>query len=448
MRIELPQQVKKAIALLEAQGHAAHIVGGCVRDCLMGRTPKDWDICTSALPAETRVCLAVAGYPVIDTGLKHGTVTAIIEKMPLEITTYRKDGVYSDNRRPDSVCFVNSLSEDLSRRDFTINAIAYHPSEGLTDPFGGKEDIANRRLRCIGDPNKRFQEDGLRIVRLFRFASVLEFDIDPATFQGAASKRALLQNIANERIQSEFNQLLTAINPIPSLRQMIASGILFEFMPEFKAAVGFDQNNRHHAMTVDEHILCAIAHSPVDLTVRLTLLFHDLGKPSTYTVDDAGKGHFYGHAQISGHIAREIMDRLKYNNATKDIVLKLVRHHDDEIFSQYALKKMINRLGIDLTRKLIQVKRADNLAQAPQYIPQRQSQLDEAESSLEAILRQKQCLSLQDLAVDGEDIMELGFEGPIIGKILNYLLNKVLEDNDLNKKAILLQYAAAYKNNL
>ena len=438
MKIKLPSKAEYIIHTLESHGFEAYIVGGCVRDSLLGNIPKDWDVCTSALPREAMACFA--GQHIIETGLKHGTITLMLEHEPFEITTYRVDGDYLDNRRPERVEFVDSLQDDLSRRDFTINAMAYHPQRGLIDFFGGERDVKSRRIKCVGDADKRFQEDALRIMRALRFACVLGFSVEAQTMQAMHENRALLQNIAVERIRSELSQLLLGNDFRETLKAHLP--ILTEIIPEMTPMIGFAQNNPHHKYDVMEHTLRSVDSAPKDIVIRLTMLLHDIAKPRCYA-EENGVGHFHGHPKISADMARDILLRLKFDKDTLEKVTELVFHHDTKVFPQRKnLKRWLRKIGEQQLRRLMAVKRADAMAQSSTYRQEKLSAIQEAEHLLDEVIAQQECFRLADLAVNGRDLMAMGIaEGAQIGSILNGLLDQVIDGLLPNDRDTLLQRA-------
>ena len=443
MKIKLPEQVRFVLSKLSACGYEANIVGGCVRDSILGLAPKDWDITTSALPQETEQ--ALAGCKLIETGLKHGTVTALINGIPLEITTYRIDGDYSDNRHPDSVTFTRSLKEDLARRDFTVNALAYHEKDGIIDYFGGLKDLQNKLIRCVGEPDKRFDEDGLRILRALRFSSVLGFDIDFSTSQSIGKKKDLLRNIAAERLASELLKLICGKNAEQILRQYPT--VFGEFLPEILPTVGFEQHNPYHVYDVWEHTIHSVSAIEPTPVLRLAMLLHDIGKPDCYTQDEIGIGHFYGHPQKSSEIAATVLKRLRLDNDTIKQVTTLVKYHDLPLMSSTKwIKKQLNKLGEPTFRQLLLVHAADTKAHAPQALSNLQY-LDKIEGILNEVIAQGQCFSLKDLDVNGSDLMEIGItEGTQIGAVLKQLLSAVMKETCPNGKEALLNLAEKLKN--
>lgn len=439
MEIALPEGVKKIIGTLEEKGHEAYLVGGSLRDILMGKEPHDWDIATNALPEEVMACFSA--QMVITTGLKHGTVTIMQNGTAYEVTTYRIEDKYSDNRHPDRVFFTASLKEDLSRRDFTVNAMAYNPAFGLVDLFEGRRDLHNKQINCVGDPQKRFREDALRMMRALRFASVLGFEIGGETALAIHRHKSLLKNISAERLNFELCLLLCGKNVENILRQY--ADVLDVFIPELAPMQGFWQNNRYHYLDVWEHTLKAVASAPDDPLIRLGMLFHDLAKPECYTEDEEGNGHFYGHPMISSRIAKTIMKRLKFANKTIDTVSELVLYHDSEIsLKDKSIKKWLNRLGEERFRQLLLVKEADAKAQHEKYREEKLQKLAVLQQSLELILAQGQCFSLRDMAVKGSDLLQIGIpNGKQIGQILDKLLALVMDGEIENDKEKLLDRA-------
>ncbi len=442
--IILPKEVSFALNMLCSNGFEAYIVGGCVRDSLMSLKPKDYDITTSALPEETKKIFKE--FNLIETGIKHGTVTVIIDGIPLEITTYRVDSDYSDNRHPDSVNFTRSLKEDASRRDFTMNAIAYSDSDGIKDFFNGQADIQNGIIRCVGDADKRFNEDALRIMRALRFASVLGFSVEDNTKKAIFKNKALLLNISAERLASELSKLLRGKDAGKILTEYI--DVLGVIIPELLPMKGFNQHNCHHIYDVLEHTAQVIDNIPPSVDLRLSALFHDIGKPPCFALSEDGVGHFYGHAKISAQLSLEIMTRLKYDNQTKDVVCTLVKAHDVQIENtEKAVKRALNKYTPEIFSKLILLKRADNFGQNPEY-RFRQNGYDALEKTAQKILSEKQCFSLKNLAVNGNDLIKLGIKpGPEMGNILNMLLEKVINGELTNDKQRISEYIADNKDN-
>ena len=432
--MEIPENVQAVLRTLEAAGREAWCVGGCVRDALSGRRPEDWDVTASALPEET---LAVFGSRAEPTGLKHGTVTVKTEGGPVEVTTYRLDGAYRDHRRPESVTFTRSIEEDLARRDFTVNAMAWNLRGELRDPFGGREDLRRGVLRCVGDPDRRFEEDALRILRGLRFAAALGLEIEPGTAAALRRNREGLRDIAPERIQVEFFKLLPGRDAAAVLRGY--PEVFGVFWPELLSMVGFGQRNRHHCYDVWEHTLHALAAVPGEPALRCTMLLHDVGKPACFTLDERGVGHFYGHPAVSRKLAESMLRRLKCAAGFRETVLRLVEWHDKDIpRTDKSIRRALRLLGEEDLRRLILVKRADNLGQAPEYWD-RQRELDKAEAILDRLLAEDACFSLKHLAVKGGDLLALGLSGPAVGAALETLLEKVVDGALPNDREALLE---------
>jgi len=444
--LQLPANVEFILNMLNESGYEAYVVGGCVRDALRGQQPHDWDVCTSCLPEEAVELFEALGYPVLKTGLKHGTITILMDGEGYEVTTFRTDGDYSDHRRPDAVHYTESLLEDLSRRDFTINAMAYNPVLGFVDYYGGQADLEQRVIRCVGDPGQRFNEDALRILRALRFSAVFGYGIDPATENSIRLNKLLLHEISGERIRDELCKILVTENPARLLRRYV--DIFSVVIPEMEACIGFRQNNPYHLYDVWEHTLCALEESPNDLWVRLTLLFHDIGKPLCYTEDENGVGHFYGHPAVSEQMTRARMRALRFSNREIDTVSQLVRHHDDDVqLSTAYARKLLNRLGgFEQARRLIDVKKADVSAQDHALYHQRTDKLCSFGLILRKIEAESLAFTIKDLAIDGHDLMGIGYEvGPGIGQMLKRLLDEVISGDLPNTKTALIAYAAKHK---
>ena len=437
MNITLPRYAARIVELLEAGGFEAWFVGGCVRDSLLGNAPKDWDVATNALPEQVKQVFR--GYTTVDTGLKHGTVTVVAEAHNIEVTTYRIDGDYGDCRHPEQVVFTDNISRDLMRRDFTINAMAYHPQRGLLDEAGGRADLASGLIRCVGEPEIRFQEDALRILRALRFSSVLGFAIEPRTALALKQNCILLQKIAAERIREELTKLLCG----KEVQQVLAEyrEVLAEVLPEVRPMFDFDQKNPHHYLDVWSHTLEALAGSEPVLPVRLTLLFHDMGKPASFTTDEKGIGHFYGHPEISEFTAAEIMKRLRFDNETILRVRQLVRWHDADVLPEgKSVKRWLNRLGEEGLRQLLLVKAADRSATNHKF--ENLSVLSLVEKKIDTVIQEGQCFTREKLQINGNDLLALGVpEGKQIGEILDELLNLVIEERLPNQRTVLLNRA-------
>jgi len=430
--IKIPSYAKTILDTLQKNGYDAYIVGGCVRDNMLGRGASDYDITTNALPHQ--VYEVFKAYHVIDTGIKHGTVTVVIEKMPVEITTYRIDGEYKDNRRPECVSFTKNIEDDLARRDFTINAMAYNEKRGLVDCFGAQSDLKGKIIRCVGDADTRFTEDALRILRALRFASVLGFEIEEKTKISIHKNKELLKNIAKERICIEFFKLICGKNADKIIDEY--KDVIAVFIPQIEAMFGFEQHSKYHIYDVWQHSVCALSHTKPKLCLRLAALFHDIGKKDCFTLDENGEGHFYSHAKKSAEHTRDILNLLRCDNATKHDVLKLIEYHDAQICeTKKSIKKWLGRLDEELFFDLICLQKADTLAHAKSYIEDRLSALDKIEVLAKEVIDEGECFSLKHLAVDGHDMLSLGFEGKQIGNVLDRLLTLVIEgkiENDTN----------------
>ena len=439
-KINIPADANELIHTLQNNGHSAYIVGGCVRDSILGRTPHDYDICTSATPSE--MLEIFKDKKIIETGLQHGTVTVVVNGEPYEITTYRIDGIYSDNRRPDSVTFTDKLVEDLRRRDFTINAMAYNDEEGLIDPFNGMEDIKYKKISCVGCAEDRFQEDALRILRAIRFAAQLEFTIMPGTDREIHKQYKNLENISIERINSEFCKIVSSDDFCVEL--LLYKDVFSLFIPELKDMFDFPQNNPWHIWDVFGHTIHAVEYCDSDdLTVRLAVFFHDFGKPHSYHDGEDGIRHFKGHGKVSADMTDSIMKRLRFDNETRNNVVELVYYHDAtfEIGKKYV-KRWLNKIGEKQFRRLLQVKKADNKAQNLELSSVRIKELSEIEALIDEVLQEDECFSLKDLAVNGKDLIGVGYKsGKELGNTLNKLLQLVIDGDCPNEKEKLLQEA-------
>lgn len=438
IQITLPSDVKFIIEKLEAAGFEAYAVGGCVRDQIMGREPNDWDITTSATPYEVKDIF----HKTVDTGLVHGTVTVILHGEGYEVTTYRIDGEYEDGRHPKQVSFTASLEEDLKRRDFTINAMAYNESHGLVDLFGGLEDLEKGVIRCVGEPMERFSEDALRMMRAVRFSAQFGYEIEEATREAVRKLAPTLEKVSVERIQVELTKLLTSGHP-DFFRECYELGLTKLFMPEFDACMTCEQHNPHHAYTVGEHTLIGMQHVPADKVLRLTMLLHDIGKVETKTTDEAGIDHFRGHPVKSAEMAKVILRRLRYDNQTIHDVVRLVEFHDWDIHIEArkkSVRKAVAKIGQDFFPEMFEINLADTLAQSDYLRKEKLEKLDALKALYQEILRDKECLTLKDLAVNGQDLMAAGVQpGKQIGQILNAMLQDVLEYPEHNDKEHLLQ---------
>lgn len=437
--MNIPKQVSFILNKLTSAGYEAYIVGGCVRDMLMGNTPADWDICTSALPQKVKSVFE--GERIIETGLRYGTVTLLLNDIAYEITTFRIDGDYENNRRPKEVRFVSGLNEDLKRRDFTVNAMAYHPKTGLVDLFGGEKDIKEKKVRCVGSAQMRFEEDALRIMRALRFAAKLNFSIVPSTAAAIIEKTALLQSVAPQRVYKELAGLLCsdyAENILLEYREALA-----QVLPQLKPMFGFEQHTKYHAYDVWTHTVKAVAAAPNDIVLKLTMLFHDSGKPSTFTQDENLQGHFYGHPSVSVRLAKQMLDILCVDNRTKEEVLLLVEKHDVTIEqNKKAVKRVLVKLGEPMFRKLLTVKRCDTMGQAQWLRKNKLNKINKLELLLDELLNEDQCFTLAQLKINGNDIMSMGVpKGKQVGKILNTLFCLVLDEEIENDTQQLIQWA-------
>ncbi|MBC2582787.1 CCA tRNA nucleotidyltransferase [Clostridium sp. DJ247] len=433
----IPNDVKIILDTLKNNGYESYIVGGSVRDSKINIvSPKDYDIATNALPEE----IIKLFDKTIPTGIKHGTVTVIINGVGYEVTTYRIDGEYLDNRRPDVVTFVSNLKEDLARRDFTINALAFNEEKGLIDYFGGIEDLDNKIIRAVGEPNKRFQEDALRMLRAIRFSAKLDFDIEQKTLEAIKGNCNLILSVSNERVRDELCKTLVSNNPTKGLRLLEETKLLEFILPELQVAVGFNQQNPHHDKEVFEHILAVVNNCPPELNLRVAALLHDIAKPECFTVDKEGIGHFYGHDKKGAILCEKILRRLKFDNESISEISILVKEHMNVLKkpTDAAVKRLINRVGKDLLRDLFVLQRADALGSLSPEM--RLEEIDRVEEKAMAILESKVPLSTKELAVNGRDlIQEFSLKpGEEIGNMLKFLLDKVLENPQLNSKEELL----------
>lgn len=425
MTMDMPKNVDIAINLLQSAGFEAYAVGGCVRDSLLGKTPNDWDITTSAKPEDMKSVFA--DFHCIDTGIKHGTVTVVIDGEPLEITTFRLDGEYEDNRHPKSVTFTSDLGADLGRRDFTVNAMAYSKMTGTVDLFGGQNDLKNGIIRCVGDPDRRFNEDALRILRALRFASALDFEIEEKTAQSLLKNRALLGNISEERIAKELLKLVCGKGAKRILTDF--APVLFEILPELQPMYKNSHDNPHHCYDIYEHTLIAVESIDPEPTLRFAMLLHDCGKPAVKKFDENGVAHFYGHQRISAEISAQILARLKVSNKFRDEILFLVSNHDRwELYENTEkMPRYLSKFGLDGVLNLLNVMRADVLAQSPEY-RYRLDQIADAEETAKNLAAQKPCLSLSELQINGRTLMDIGIpQGRKLGAVLAQLLDEVID---------------------
>lgn len=422
---------------LQMHGYEAYAVGGCVRDSILARRPEDWDITTSAKPEEIKDLFRRT----VDTGIEHGTVTVLLGKDSFEVTTYRIDGVYEDSRHPKEVLFTKNLEEDLKRRDFTINAMAYNEEARLVDVFGGMLDLNLHRIRCVGNPEERFSEDALRILRAVRFSAQLDFQIEDETAKAAAKLAPTLERISAERIQAELVKLLVSPHP-EKIRDAYELGITRYILPEWDALVGVKQNTPHHKYDVSEHTIRAMKYVKRDKILRLTMLFHDMGKPMMKTTDDSGRDHFKGHALVSEEIARSVMRRLKFDNDTVRKVTRLVCYHDYRVEATPAnVRRAMNRIGVDLFPYYLAVRMADAKAQSSYRRREKIENIVEMRRIYQEVLLKDECVTLRQLAVSGRELMEIGMQpGRDLGLMLGELLEYVLDDPSRNTKEILCGY--------
>ena len=436
MIIALPENVKNIIDELENAGYEAYAVGGCVRDSILGRIPNDWDITTSAKPEEVKKIFKRT----VDTGLKHGTVTVLMGKETYEVTTYRIDGEYEDSRHPKSVEFTSNLKEDLLRRDFTINAMAYNDTSGLVDIFGGMEDIEKKTIRCVGVAKERFTEDALRLLRAIRFAAQLGYTIEEETYEAIRELAPTLGKISAERIQAELNKTIVSDNP-GMLKTAYELGLTKEFIPELDKCFETKQNNPHHCYTVGDHIINSVGNIENTKVLRLTMLLHDIAKPDCLMTDEDGIDHFHGHQVKSSEKAKEILRRLKYDNDTIDRVSKLVRYHDERLEAgTKIMRRAMNRIGAEAFPDIFKVWRADIDAQSDYMREDKLQRLKQNIADYEEIIAKDECVCLKDLAVTGRDLIDNGIQsGPALGEILNLMLSDVIDNPENNNKEYLLE---------
>lgn len=442
-KIRIPRGPGDVMTILALDGFESYVVGGCVRDSLLGLEPHDWDICTNATPQEVLEVFAKRNIKTIETGIKHGTVTVCLWGERYEVTTFRIDGAYSDGRRPDSVSFTSSLQEDLSRRDFTINAMAYAEIPGLIDPFGGEKALRDKVISCVGNPADRFGEDALRIMRALRFASTYGFRIDSGTEAAIHQLAPTLCNISSERINVELCKLLCGQGILDVLLNY--SDVMTTIIPELAPCVGFEQNNPYHQYNVYDHIAHAVAnYKGNDISVKVALLLHDIGKPQCYTEDERG-GHFHGHGVPSHDIADVVTKRLRFDNKTRNEVLELVLYHDAVIEpTPKTVRRWLNKIGKERFCQLLCVRMADILAHAANTQESRVVRCNSLAALIEDVVAKDQCFSMKDMALGGKDILGMGVpEGVRVGEILNTLLDEVISGNLPNDHDVLAERARA-----
>ena len=432
----LPDSIAQILNALEKAGFAAYVVGGCVRDACLGLEPQDYDLCTSALPEQTEAVFR--DRKLVLAGKKHGTVGVVTDSGVVEITTFRTEGSYRDNRHPDWVRFVADVESDLARRDFTVNAMAYSPTRGYADPFGGREDLKNGILRAVGDPEKRFQEDSLRILRGVRFAVRYGLKVDPTTEKAMFSQAHLMDNLARERVFEELCKLL----PLVTAEDLIRfAPILAAVIPELQPMIGFDQRSPHHGYDIYTHTAHVVAGTPADLTLRWTALLHDVGKVPTFTIDESGRGHFYGHADKGAEMAAEILRRLKAPTALRQQVVLLIGNHMAQLQPEKkSLRRQIGRLGQETVYQILSLQQADNSNKGTAKSGENEKYVQILDI-LEEIRSEDGCFSLKDLAVNGHDLIKIGFTGRTIGLMLNWLLEQVMEETLPNERSVLLAWA-------
>lgn len=447
MKINIPNDVNLILDKLRGKGYEAFVVGGCVRDSILGIEPNDWDITTSAKPFEIKEVFD--GYQMIDIGEKHGTIGIVLNYKPYEVTTYRVDGDYSDNRRPDNVIFTNNIEDDLSRRDFTINAMAYNNERGLVDPFSGEIDLQYKALRCVGDPDTRFNEDALRILRALRFASVYNLSIEGNTSNSIVRNRLLLNNISVERIQSEFAKMLRGENVNFILRRY--KEIIAVFIPEIVATFDCEQNTPHHNKTVWRHTTAAVSSIDNDIILRMTMFLHDIGKPLAKRTDSSGHDHFKGHNHFSAVLAKNALERLRFPTRFIEDVITLIEYHDVRLSdNKRQIKHILNNIGLVNFERLLKVQKADIMAQSKYKREIKLSNLELADDTYKSIIENKECYTLKSLNIIGSDLLHLGItEGKLIGSILEILLDGVIDGTLENDNVILKKEAIEiYNENL
>ncbi len=437
----LPKEVETIISRLEQNGYEAYAVGGCVRDTVLGKKPKDYDVTTSAFPEQVEKCFK--DLKVIETGIKHGTVTVVSGGENVEVTTFRQDGEYSDHRRPDAVRFSSSLEDDLARRDFTINAMAYNQEKGLVDLYGGQKDLFLRKISCVGDPSERFGEDALRIMRALRFASELGFSVERRTAAAIHQMKELLKEISAEQVSHELTLLLCGIEPYHVLTEF--SDVIAVIIPEIEPCIGFEQHNKYHVYDVWTHTAAAVERSEPHPDVRLALMLHDVAKPDCFKTDDEGNGHFYGHEKLSAEMSEKILRRLHFPSKTISRVSELIRYHYvTPVNDEKVVKRLIATLGEENFFLLTEVMKGDNRAKQSSCL-ERVNTIEAMRKKAEALIAEEHCLKLSDLAVKGSDMIELGYRGKDIGIILNKLLNAVIDGKVENERNALTEFAVNCK---
>lgn len=438
IRIRIPEKVQYVLSKLHKAGFEAYVVGGCVRDSILGQTPDDWDITTSASPEQVKQV-----FPrTIDTGIEHGTVTVRHEGESFEVTTFRLDGKYEDHRHPEQVSFTGNLEEDLKRRDFTVNAMAYNDRDGLVDLFGGVSDLEQGIIRCVGDPVERFEEDALRVLRAVRFCAKLGFKLDIATREAGKKMAPSLSYVSAERIRTELEKLITSDHP-EEIRMAYECGITAVVLPEFDAEMGALQNNQHHKVSVGEHTIRTMMAAPKDRILRWTMLLHDSGKPLVQTINEEGIYHYHGHAAPGADVAKKVLERLKFDKASERDIVDLIRNHSlYPALSEEGVRRAVVQLTPRLFPLFLQVKRSDIRGQNPAVQKEKLRYMDQVETIYNRILERGDCLSLKQLAVSGNDLIGLGIpKGKKIGEVLGTLFDEVLQDPSLNNKEYLSERA-------
>jgi len=438
MKIFIPDDVKIIMDILSKNGFKSYIVGGSVRDSLVGKSPKDYDICTSATPEE--MMAVFRDFHIIPTGIKHGTITVMLNDIGYEITTFRIDGNYSDSRRPDNVKFVDNIVDDLGRRDFTINAMAYNEKEGLIDPYGGYPDlIINHTISCVGNADTRFSEDPLRMLRAIRFSAQLGFDVDQRTRWAIVANANKIEKISKERIRDEICKILMSDNP-QNIEKLQSMGLMKYVIPKLELCFGVKQDNDYHNLNIGEHIIKSLIDSPKDLNIRLALLLHDIGKPKCKTIGQDVQGHFYNHEKVSMQMAKVWLKKYRFDNDTIGEVCTLILYHDYfTSYSKHSIKKLLNIAGVNIALKLVEIRNQDIKAQSEKYF-YRLEESEKIKDIINDIILVNEVFSIKNLAINGDDLIIMGFEeGEKIGKILNYLLNLVLEFPEYNTRNKLIE---------
>lgn len=434
--MNIDSDAKIVLDRLGASGYEAYIVGGCVRDLLMGKTPSDWDICTSALPEEIKSVFS--DFKTIDIGLKHGTVAVIFGEKTFEITTMRTEGKYTDNRHPSNVTFVRDIKLDLSRRDFTINAMAYNPNVGLVDVFGGENDVKKGIIKCVGEPDKRFLEDGLRIMRALRFSSVLGFEIDEKTSDSIHKNKSLLNNISRERIQTELVKLIMG-EPENVLSEY--SDVICEIIPQLGGCIGYIQNTKHHMYDVYTHICKSVSFVEKNELLRVVMLLHDIAKPLCVQKDDDGTTHFKGHDAKSSEIAADVLTKLRFSKDFTSDAVRLIKYHDLRTPpTRRAVRRAVSKVGKELFVLLLAVQKADTLAQSMYMREEKLKRIVEIRALFDEIVSDGDCIKISDLKINGNDLLDLGYSGADIGRILSIVLDAVIADEIENNKESIIEY--------